>query len=164
MDQMRRCWLPMPTSIWVSPDDASSMALAVLESMPILNPLRIHQRAAWISGQKAAWALGRTEQLDKASAASRGPQKDALKALAAVQRGDVATARLQFPPSGLQGADAAVIYKVAALVDGVNANQWYDKAIVGADGSGIDLLPSTRGWPRKVICGPSIGGGGCVAS
>jgi hypothetical protein len=103
-----------------------------------------HQRAAWVSGL-AAFALARTDELDKAAAACRGPQKDALKALAAFNAGDVETARLQFPPSGLSGEDAALVYGQAALTDAAAASKWYDKAISGADKSGIDTLRlSTR--------------------
>jgi len=103
-----------------------------------------HQRAAWTAGL-AAWALGRTAELESASAAARGPNKDALKALVAMAKGDLETARLQFPPSGLDGQAAALIYGVAAQADAAGANQWHDRAIKGADAAGIPALSlSTR--------------------
>jgi len=124
------------------PLEASKLALQVMEKTKPESAS--HQSAAWLSGL-TAWNMGRTEQLDKAAATCRGPHKDALKALAAFQKGDVETARLQFPPSGLVGEDAALVYGQAALIDLAKANQWHDKAISGADASGIDLLRlSTR--------------------
>jgi len=125
------------------PVQASVLANAVMKTHT--DPENVsHQRAAWVSGL-AAYALGRTDELDAASAACRGPQKDALKALAALNKGDVETARLQFPPSGLSGEDAAMVYGQAALADAAGATKWYDKAIAGADKSGIDALRlSTR--------------------
>ena len=99
----------------------------------------IHQQAAWTEGL-GAWALGRAEALDTAAAAARGPSKDALKALAAMMKGDHETARLQFPPSGLSGQAAAQVYGAAALTDSKNASVWYDRAIKGADSSGISSL------------------------
>ena len=98
-----------------------------------------HQNAAWTEGL-AAWALGRTDALDAASVAARGPNKDALKALSALGKGDMETARLQFPPSGLDGQAAALVYGYAAWTDRANANKWHDKAISGADSSGIPAL------------------------
>ena len=104
----------------------------------------VRASASWTAGL-AAWQLGRGEALDAASAAATGPQKDALKGLAAVHRGDVETARLQFPPSGLDGEAAAHVYGVAASIDAANAGAWYDKSIAGADASGVDALRvSTR--------------------
>ena len=98
-----------------------------------------HQRAAWIEGL-GAWELGREEALDAAAAAARGPSKDALKALSAVLKGDLETARLQFPTTGLSGEAAAHVYGVAALADPGKASVWYDRAIKGADASGIPAL------------------------
>ena len=49
-----------------------------------------HQAASWTAGV-AAWQLGRSEALESAAAACRGPQKDALKALVALTRSDVDT-------------------------------------------------------------------------
>lgn len=95
-----------------------------------------HQAASWTAGV-AAWQLGRNEALESAAAACRGPQKDALKALVALTRSDVDTARLQFPPTGLPGEAAAMVYGIAAGVDAANAGKWYDRAIKGADASGI---------------------------
>ena len=103
-----------------------------------------HQAAAWVGGL-AAWQLGRVSALESASAAARGPNKDALKALTAMAKGDLETARLQFPPSGLSGQAAAAVYGLAAQSDGAKASQWHDKAIKGADASGISALSlSTR--------------------
>ena len=101
-----------------------------------------HSSAAWTAGV-AAWQLGRAEALESSAATCTGPQKDALKALVAVHRGDVETARLQFPPSGLSGQHAAQVFGVAATIDAANAGAWYDKAIQGADASGIDALRVT---------------------
>ena len=98
-----------------------------------------HQQAAWTEGL-GAWTLGRVEALDAAAAVARGPSKDALKALSAMMKGDIETARLQFPPSGLSGQAAAQVYGAAAQTDPKNAGAWHDRAIKGADASGISAL------------------------
>jgi hypothetical protein len=112
-----------------------------------------HQRAAWTSGM-AAWSLGRTAALETASAAARGARKDALKALVAFSRGDLETARLQFPPSGLAGEEAAQVYGWAAAAEPAKAGLWHDRAIKGADATRITALRvSTRlakeSWLRR---------------
>ena len=103
-----------------------------------------HQRAAWIGGV-AAWQLGRLNALQSAAGAARGPNKDALKAMVALMQGDLETARLQFPTKGLDPQAAAMVYGLAARADVAQALKWHDRAIKGADESGISALGlSTR--------------------
>ena len=125
------------------PAKAIDVAAAVRAANPDATS-EAHQQAAWTEGL-GAWTLGRAEALDAAAAAARGPSKDALKALSAMMKGDIETARLQFPPSGLSGQAAAQVYGAAAITDPKKAAAWHDLAIKGADASGISSLSlSTR--------------------
>jgi hypothetical protein len=125
------------------PTSAATLAEAVRTAAPD-EASDAHQRASWTLGL-AAWSLGRQASLETASAACRGARKDALKALVAFSRGDLETARLQFPPSGLAGEEAATVYGVAAEAEPAKAGSWHDRAIKGADASGIVALQvSTR--------------------
>lgn len=120
------------------PTTASTHAEAAMVAQPDADSVQ-YQQAAYLSGI-AAWELGRNDALDKAASLARGSQKDALKALTALAKGDTETARLQFPPSGLSDVDGAYIYEWAALSDPAGAVKWYDKAIKHADKSGIAAL------------------------
>jgi len=92
-------------------------------------------RANWLVG-KASFALGRLDDTQAASDQLDGPRQEVLRALVAMGRGQMKNAENLFPATGLDPADAAYAYQLAARTGSTGAKKWLDMAIVAADKAG----------------------------
>ena len=90
--------------------------------------------AAWIEGW-AAYQLGRADEVTAAADRATGARQQVLRGLAALSRGERATAAGTLPSAGLDPADGALAWTEAALAAPSDALVWLDRAVAAADAS-----------------------------
>ncbi len=115
------------------PVDARAAAVTAREKAG--DAAEVVARASWIEGW-SAWELGKADDVSKASERATDQEKLALVALAALSRGDLATASASFPTTGLTPRVGALVYPEAAVADPGQAAAWHGRAVEAADLSG----------------------------